>query len=67
VVARAELPVVAIAGIGLSNVAAVAETGARMAAVISALAGAVDPAGQARLLAAEFERGRGRRTLAPST
>lgn len=67
VVARAELPVVAIAGIGLGNVAAVAEAGARMAAVISALAGAEDPAGQARLLAAEFERGRGRRTLVPST
>jgi thiamine monophosphate synthase len=67
VVAEAVLPVVAIAGIGLSNVAAMGEAGARMAAVISGLVGAEDPAGQARLLAAEFERGRARRTLGPST
>lgn len=63
VVAQAALPVVAIAGIGLQNVAQVAEAGARMAAVVSELLTAADPAAQARLLAAEFERGRARHTL----
>jgi len=59
----AVLPVVAIAGIRLANVGDVAASGARMAAVVSDLLLAQDPVAQARLLAAEFERGRARRTL----
>jgi thiamine-phosphate pyrophosphorylase len=59
----AALPVVAIAGIQLANVGEVAACGVRMAAVVSDLLLAPDPAVQARLLAAEFERGRARRTL----
>jgi hypothetical protein len=36
-----------------------------MAAVISDLLNADDPSERARMLAAEFERGQGRRTLVP--
>lgn len=54
VVAVAGLPVVAIGGIGPENLAAVAATGAAMAAVISALSGAPDPAAAARDLTARW-------------
>lgn len=63
VLREAVLPVVAISGIGLSNVADVAGAGARMAAVVSDLLSADDPAERARRLTAEFERGRARRSL----
>jgi thiamine-phosphate pyrophosphorylase len=53
------LPVVAIAGIGLGNIAAVAAAGVRAAAVGSDLLSASDIAGRARLLSAEFRRGWG--------
>lgn len=63
VVREAVLPVVAIAGIGLSNASEVAQTGARMAAVISDALNAEDPSERVRQLSIEFERGRGRRSL----
>jgi thiamine-phosphate pyrophosphorylase len=50
VVAAVARPVVAIGGIGLGNLAAVRASGARMAAVISALAQASDPQERARAL-----------------
>jgi thiamine-phosphate pyrophosphorylase len=43
-------PVIAIGGIGLENTAAVVATGAAGVAVISAVAGAADPASAARAL-----------------
>lgn len=52
-------PVVAIAGIGLENIAAVARAGARAAAVASDLFGQGDVAGRARALATAFASGRG--------
>jgi len=51
------LPVVAIAGIGLGNIAEVAAAGAHAAAVGSDLLLASDIAERARLLSAEFHRG----------
>jgi thiamine-phosphate pyrophosphorylase len=51
-------PVVAISGIDLSNVAAVARAGAACAAVTEALFGGGDPAANAARLAAAFEEGR---------
>jgi thiamine-phosphate pyrophosphorylase len=48
VVAATALPAAAIGGIGLATLPRVRETGARMAAVISALAGAADPEATAR-------------------
>ena len=54
-------PVVAISGITLENVAAVARTGAAAAAVIGDLFDGDDPRGRAALLAAAFAQGaRGR-------
>ncbi|HET8541667.1 MAG TPA: thiamine phosphate synthase [Anaeromyxobacter sp.] len=53
-------PVVAISGIDLSNVADVARAGAACAAVVDAVFGAGDPAGNAARLAAAFEAGRSR-------
>ncbi len=54
-------PLVAIGGIGLENVADVAAAGAAAAAVISAVAGASDPAEAVRRLAERFRAGaRGR-------
>ena len=46
------VPVVAIGGIDLSNIGAVARSGARMAAIISAIARAPDPAATTRELCA---------------
>jgi len=63
VVRGSPLPVVAISGIGLSNVAEVAAAGARMAAVVSDLLRAEDVASRARALAERFELGRVRHTL----
>ncbi|HYV47142.1 MAG TPA: thiamine phosphate synthase [Myxococcaceae bacterium] len=63
VVLASPLPVVAISGIGLSNVEEVAAAGARMAAVVSDLLRAEDVASRARALAERFELGRVRRTL----
>lgn len=51
-------PVVAIGGIGLETIGAVAAAGAAAAAVIGALAGAPDPRSRAAALAAAFEAGR---------
>jgi thiamine-phosphate pyrophosphorylase len=50
VVAATTLPVAAIGGIGLADLDAVAGSGARMAAVISAIARGPDPGGNARAL-----------------
>lgn len=47
-------PVVAIGGIDLENVALVARTGAAAAAIISAIADAVDPAAATRALQEQF-------------
>ncbi len=54
VVAATDLPVIAIGGIGRENLAAVAATGAAMAAVISALALAPDPSVAARDLVQQW-------------
>jgi thiamine-phosphate pyrophosphorylase len=51
-------PVVAISGIDLSNVGAVAAAGASCAAVVEAIFGAGDPATNAARLAAAFAAGR---------
>jgi thiamine-phosphate pyrophosphorylase len=50
VVSATRLPVAAIGGIGLDELAAVAAAGARMAAVISAIAAGPDPRANARAL-----------------
>jgi thiamine-phosphate pyrophosphorylase len=52
-------PVVAISGIDLDNVGAVAGAGAACAAVVEAIFGAGDPTENAARLAAAFEAGRG--------
>lgn len=52
------VPVVAIGGIGMGNIASVAAAGADSAVVVSAVVCASDMAGSARELAVEFERGR---------
>lgn len=57
VVAATRLPVVAIGGIGLHNLTEVVSCGAAMAAVISALARAPDPAATARALIAAWRGG----------
>jgi thiamine-phosphate pyrophosphorylase len=57
------LPVVAIAGIGLTNIADVARTGVHGAAVLSDLLEASDVPAQATALAAAFATGAGGRTL----
>jgi len=57
VCARLGAPVVAISGIGLSNVADVARAGAACAAVVEAIFGAGDPRENAARLAAAFELG----------
>jgi thiamine-phosphate pyrophosphorylase len=57
------LPVVAIAGIGLANIGAVAGAGAHGAAVLSDLVEAADMPGRARALAEAFATGAGGRTL----
>ncbi len=54
-------PVVAISGITLENVEAVAQVGASAAAVIGDLFSHGDPTERARLLSAAFARGAGRR------
>jgi thiamine-phosphate diphosphorylase len=54
IVAASEVPVAAIGGIGLANLGAVARTGAAMAAIVSALALAPDPAETARELTARW-------------
>ena len=59
VVLGSPIPVVAIGGIGLSNIAAVARTGVSGAAVVSAVLESGDPAAAARELAKLFEGGRG--------
>lgn len=56
------LPVIAIGGIDAGNAGAVAETGARGLAVISAVAAADDPAAAAGAIADRFRRGRNART-----
>ena len=56
-VAQAAHPLVAIGGIGLEEVAAVAGAGAAAAAVISAIAAATDPAAAARYLRERFRGG----------
>jgi thiamine-phosphate diphosphorylase len=50
IVAAARLPVAAVGGIGLDTLAAVVATGARMAAVVSAIAHAADAEAAARAL-----------------
>lgn len=65
VAAALPAPVVAIGGIGLGEVEAVARAGAACAAVIEALFGAGDPAENARRLAAAFAAGRAARGGAP--
>lgn len=60
VVAATRLPVVAIGGIDVANIAAVAASGAAMAAVISAIARAPDPALAARTLVDRWAEERGR-------
>jgi thiamine-phosphate pyrophosphorylase len=50
------LPIVAIAGIRLENIASVARAGAHCAAVAGALLEAADPRAAARALVAEFSR-----------
>lgn len=57
VVRESPLPVVAIAGITLANIEAVAATGVRCAAVVSDLLGAEDLPARARALDAAFARG----------
>lgn len=59
VVAATRLPVVAIGGIDLSNLPEVAESGASMAAVISAVAGAPAPEAAARALVTRWRELRG--------
>jgi len=56
VAAEVGIPVVAIGGITLDRVAAVAATGAAAAAVISAVAAAPDPAAAGRAVGAAFAR-----------
>lgn len=58
VAAGSPIPVVAIAGIDLSRIGAVAAAGAHAAAVVSDLLAADDVEARARLLAAAFEAGR---------
>ena len=53
----APCPVIAIGGIELARVASVARTGAAGCAVISAVAGAVDPASAVRALVDALEKG----------
>lgn len=60
VVAATRLPVVAIGGIDSSNIAAVAASGAAMAAVISAIASAPNPAFAAKTLVDRWAQERGR-------
>jgi hydroxymethylpyrimidine kinase/phosphomethylpyrimidine kinase/thiamine-phosphate diphosphorylase len=55
------VPLVAIGGINLSNIASVAAAGADAAAVVSAIVCAPDPKQATRELLAEFERGRAMR------
>jgi hydroxymethylpyrimidine kinase / phosphomethylpyrimidine kinase / thiamine-phosphate diphosphorylase len=52
-----DVPVVGIAGIDTSNMAAVAATGAASGAVITAITKAADPEAACQQLMAEFERG----------
>jgi thiamine-phosphate diphosphorylase len=56
VVRATRVPVVAIGGIDAANLGAVASTGASMAAVVSAIARAPDPAGMTRRLVEAWER-----------
>lgn len=57
VVRESPLPVVGIGGVGLANIAAVAEAGAHAAAVVSDALLAGDIAERVRLLAEAFDRG----------
>jgi thiamine-phosphate pyrophosphorylase len=57
VVAKSPLPVVAIGGVGLDSIRAVARTGAYGAAVVSDLLGAEDIPSRVRRLEQEFLRG----------
>jgi thiamine-phosphate pyrophosphorylase len=57
VVAQTRTPVVAIGGVGLDSIRAVARAGAYGAAVVSDLLGAEDIARRVRLLQEEFLRG----------
>jgi thiamine-phosphate pyrophosphorylase len=57
VVAQSPLPVVAIGGVGLASISAVARAGAYGAAVVSDLLGAEDIPSRVRLLEEEFLRG----------
>ncbi|MBN8472225.1 thiamine phosphate synthase [Corallococcus exiguus] len=59
VVAESPLPVVGIGGVGLSNIASVAATGAHGAAVVSDALLAQDIAERVRQLAAAFDSARG--------
>ncbi|MBN9686850.1 MULTISPECIES: thiamine phosphate synthase [unclassified Corallococcus] len=59
VVAQSPLPVVGIGGVGLSNIASVAATGAHGAAVVSDALLAQDIAERVRQLAAAFDSARG--------
>lgn len=61
------LPIVAIAGITLQNIASVAQAGAHCAAVASDLLGARDLTERARALAGSFESGRSRRSIGTSS
>ncbi len=62
--ARAKHPMVAIGGIDAANVGAVRAAGATAAAVISAVAGASDPAEATRALQSHFASGAGLRPRA---
>lgn len=61
IVARVQIPVVAIGGINVDNVGDVMRTGVAGVAVISAIIGADDPARATRELRQEIERAKGRR------
>jgi thiamine-phosphate pyrophosphorylase len=63
VVQESPLPVVAISGIGLGNIEAVAATGVHGAAVISGLLGCADVTERGRALGAAFEKSARARSL----
>jgi thiamine-phosphate pyrophosphorylase len=63
IVSASPLPLVAIAGIGLSNIEAVARTGVHAAAVVSDLLLAPDVEQRARALLEAFQRGAGARSV----
>jgi thiamine-phosphate pyrophosphorylase len=63
IAAESPLPIVAISGIGLKNIADVAAAGAHAAAVVSDLLNAIDLTEQARRLVHAFDSGAVRRSI----